>query len=201
MISAREAAYRSLIRCEKSGSYTNLEIDSKIKKYALEGVEKSLYTALVYGVTERKISLDYYLGLFCSSPFEKLDDEVRVICRIGAYQLLYMDKIPQSAAVNEAVECAHRNAPHGAHTLVNALLRELCRNIDNLPLPKDKTEKLSVEYSVPTEIIELWQEGYGEEITAEILKFANSKPPVTVHINTIKTTEADLCRQLDGKGI
>ena len=188
-ISAREAAYLSLIRCEKDASYTNLEVDSKIKKYHLEGAERSLYTALVYGVTERRITLDFRLRPCVTGGLERLSPETLTLLHLGAYQILYLDRVPDSAAVNETVALAHRYAPRGAHTLVNAALRALCRAKETPPpLPADPTEALEVTYGVPRGLIELWTASYGEAQTREILDALSQLPAVTLRVNELKTT-------------
>ena len=84
---ARKAAFNSLLRCEKAGRYTNIELDSAIKKYGFEEEERALYTALVYGVTERAVTLDYIISRFSSLPDNKIAPAVRVILRLGIFQL------------------------------------------------------------------------------------------------------------------
>lgn len=201
MISAREAAFRSLVKCEQSGSYTNLEIDSKIKKYGLVGPERSLYTTLVYGVTERQITLDYRLSRLTRGDWAALAPEVRTILRLGGYQILYLDRIPESAAVNESTELARRHAPRGAHNLVNAVLRQLCRTKNEFPLPKERRAALSVRYSVPESLIEIWERSYGEEKTLEILEATFARPSVTLRVNTLKNTSDELVSKLVKRGV
>ena len=103
-MTAREAAYLSLLRCEKAGKYTNIEADAAIKKYSLEDSDRALYTTLVYGVTEREITLDHIITLFSSKKGKKISPEVKTILRLGLYQIMFLDRIPEHAAVNESVE-------------------------------------------------------------------------------------------------
>ena len=100
-MNARESAFLSLQKYENSGVYSNIELSYAIERGGLEGAEKALYTALFYGVIERKMTLDYYIAEL--SDREDIDLNVRIMLRIGLYQLIYMTKIPESAAVNEAV--------------------------------------------------------------------------------------------------
>ena len=199
-ITAREAAFRSLIKCENAGSYSNLEIDSKINKYGLEGAERALYTVLVYGVIERRIALDLRLKPLVNGGFERLDDVVKVILRIGAYQILHLDRVPDSAAVDEAVKTARRHAPAGAHNLVNAVLRSLCRTLNDPPeLPDDPVLRLEATYSIPRGIIELWIGSYGAENAKKILDGLDARSrDVTVRVNTLKTTRDELARTMGG---
>ncbi|MBQ4055063.1 MAG: 16S rRNA (cytosine(967)-C(5))-methyltransferase RsmB [Clostridia bacterium] len=201
MIGAREAAFRSLLKCEQNGSYTNLEIDSKIKKSGLEGVEKSLYTTLVYGVTERQIALDYRLSRLTRGDWSALAPEVRTILRLGGYQILYLDRIPESAAVNESTGLARRFAPRGAHNLVNAVLRQLCRSKEDFTLPEDRIDALSVSYSVPRALIEIWESSYGREKTAAILEATFCRPRVTLRVNTLKNTADELISKLSERSV
>lgn len=193
---ARKAAFLSLIRAEKSGSYTNLEIDSKIKKFGLAGAERALYTALVYGVTERRITLDFRLAPLVSGGLDRLASEVLCILRLGAYQIIYLDRVPNSAAVNESVILAKEFAPR-ARGLVNAVLRSLCRTLDDPPaLPDDPVLRAEIEYGVPRGIIALWNGCYGEEKTREILDGLSRRPLTALRVNTLKTTPEALASRL-----
>ncbi|MBE6573564.1 MAG: 16S rRNA (cytosine(967)-C(5))-methyltransferase RsmB [Ruminococcaceae bacterium] len=196
MIGAREAAYRSLVRCAKDNKFANLEIDSAIKKFNLEGAERSLYTVLVYGTIERMLTLDFYLSNCSDKPIDKLDFSVLTILRLCAYQILFLDRIPDHAAVNESVELAKRNAPKGSAGFVNAVLRKLIECKDKLELPN-----LSVRYSVPEWITELWCSQYGHEKAVEILEGMDKPPVMTLRVNTLVTERDWLLNLLTEKGI
>lgn len=201
MISAREAAYRSLVKISSQNKYSNLEIDAAIKKHGLEGVEKSLYTRLVYGVFERRITLDYYLSLFSDKPISDIDTEVKTILEIALYQMLFCERIPIHAAVNEAVETAKRHGKHSTDSFVNAVLRRAARDIDKVTLPLDENKRMSVEYSVPQWICEHFISDYGKENTARILEAINEIPYLTLRTNTLKTTREELANQFSENGI
>ena len=196
MISAREAAYRSLIRCNKDNKFANLEIDSAIKKYGLEGAERSLYTVLVYGSIERMITIDHYLSKCSDKPLNKIDNEVLSILRLCAYQKIFLDRVPDHAAVNEGVELAKRYAPKGSKGFVNAVLRRLISTYKYIEIPD-----LSVKYSIPKWIIELWCSQYGEDKTVEILEGMNTPPTITLRTNTLVNTRRELCDNLIAAGI
>ena len=201
--SAREAALQTLIRCERDGSYSNIESNSQIKKHSLEGKERALFTALVRGVIERIITLDYHIASVSSRPLSELDTTLRMILRIGAYQLLYFDRIPDHAAVYESVTLAKKYVNAGSGSYVNAVLRELSRKAvsGTLSFPDDEMQALSVTYSVPEGLIKMWQEQYGNNQTIEILKALSKPHGITLHVNTLKTTADTLCRSLDSLGI
>ncbi len=191
MITVREAAYRSVLRWQKDNKFANLEIDSAIKKYDLSGPDRSLYTILVYGTIERRITLDYYLSACSSKPLDKLDTEVLAILRIAAYQILFLDRIPDHAAVNEAVETAKRYKP-SSKGYVNAVLRKLISA--DVKLPTERIQNLSVRYSMPEWIIELWERQYGD--SEEILKGIDKAPCMTLRTNTLVNSREELKSKL-----
>lgn len=196
MISAREAAFRSLMRYETQGRYSNIETDSAIKKYGLLGSERALYTILVYGVIERKITLKYYLSHFCNKSYDKIDRDVRIIIEIAAYQILYLSRIPDHACVNEAVECAKRHCSKGCDAFVNAVLRRFISGYKKIMLPSEKFAYLSVKYSVPEWIISLWYEFYGENGCEEILDGIDEPPAMTLRTNTLVISRDQLVSKL-----
>lgn len=196
MITAREAAYKSLVRCARDNKFANLEIDSAIKKFGLEGPERSLYTVLVYGTIERMLTLDFYLSKCSDKPLDKLDFSVLTVLRLCAYQILFLDRIPDHAAVNESVELAKRNAPKGSAGFVNAVLRKLISCKDSTELPD-----LSIRYSVPGWITELWCSQYGEKKAVEILEGMDKPPVMTLRTNTLVTDRDALLELLISKGI
>jgi 16S rRNA (cytosine967-C5)-methyltransferase len=126
--SARQIAYEILLKIEVSEAYSNLAIDSAVKMYNPDSTDCAFISRLVYGVTERKITLDYAISQHLSKPIKKTKPEVLTILRLGAYQILFMDKIPQSAAVNESVKLAKNNKCEFASGLVNAVLRKIGQN-------------------------------------------------------------------------
>ena len=167
MKSARELGFETLLKIEKDNSYSNLSIAGVLKDNNLEDADKAFFTALVYGVVERKITLDYNIGLYLKQPIKKLKTEALIILRIGAYQLLFMDKIPSHAAINESVNLAKKKV-NFASGLINAVLRKIDQN--GLQIPEDNLE---VKYSCPQELIDLFIDAYGKEKAIGILEHAN----------------------------
>lgn len=193
MINVREAAYRSVLRHYKDNKFSNLEIDSAIKKYNIEGADRSLFTVLVYGTIERRITLDYYLCACSAKPLGGLDPEVLAILRIGAYQILFLDRVPDHAAVNEAVETAKKYKP-ASKGFVNAVLRKLISVKDSLELPKGRVGYLSVKYSIPQWIVAMWLHQYGDP--EDILKGIDTPPTMTLRTNTLVNTRQELMAKL-----
>ncbi len=202
-MTARESAFLSLQKYENSGVYSNIELSYAIERGHLEGAEKALYTALFYGVIERKLTLDYYIQKL--SERDDIDLNVRIILRMGLYQLIYMDKIPESAAVNESVKLATRfYAKKNSTQFINAVLRNFIRKKDSLRLPnqdKEPVAYLSVNYSVPEWICKLWLEAYGMDITVKILETVNSHPAMTLRVNTLQNSPENLLETLKNAGI
>ncbi|MBO5023639.1 MAG: 16S rRNA (cytosine(967)-C(5))-methyltransferase RsmB [Clostridia bacterium] len=202
-MNAREAAYNALLRHENNASYSNIELDATIKKYGLEGVERSFCTALFYGVIERAITLDYYISLL--SDRDDIDTNVRVILRMGLYQIIYMDKVPDSAAVNESVGLARRFwARKNSEGFINAILRSYLREKDKLSLPnkkKDPIKHISVKYSMPEWLCAMFCENYGADTAEKIFDEFNKVPTLTLRVNTLKTTRESLMERLWAAGI
>ncbi len=188
-ITAREAAFSSLVLCERDKKYSNLEIDATIRKFSLEGAEKGLYTALVYGVIERKITLDYIVSKLSERDISLLDSEVMVLLRLGLYQLIWLDRIPDSAAVNETVNIAKKRTARAA-PFVNALLRRFLREYrkNNLPYPdkSDYAKYISVRYSCGEDVVKILSQSVSD--VEAVLSSFDETPDVTLRVNTLKTT-------------
>jgi len=204
-MNAREAAYTALLRYENNASYSNIELDGTIKKYNLTGVERSFFTALFYGVIERSITLDYYISALSERPVKEIDTNVLIILRMGLYQLIYMDKVPESAAVNESANLARRFwAKKNSENFINAVLRGFIREKDKLAMPdakKNFIKYLSVKYSMPEWLCRLFAKGYGKTRAENIFEAMNRVPPMTLHANTLACTRDELAALLAEAGI
>ncbi|MBQ2730032.1 MAG: 16S rRNA (cytosine(967)-C(5))-methyltransferase RsmB [Clostridia bacterium] len=188
---ARAAAHASLLKM-KSGKYTNLEVNSTLTKTNLSGADRGFYTALVYGVCERIITLDHTIEKYSKVPLSKIDKEALAALRLGIYQLSYMDKIPDHAAVDESVELAGKRAGG----FVNALLRSFIRDNKEIPLPKEGgLDYLSVAYSVPEELCRRFAEWYGYDETEKIFSAFLENKKITLKVNTLKTTAESICER------
>lgn len=204
-MNAREAAYTALLRYENNASYSNIELDGTIKKYNLTGVERSFFTALFYGVIERSITLDYFISKLSERPVGEIDTNVLIILRMGLYQLIYMDKVPESAAVNESVNLARRFwAKKNSENFINAVLRGFIREKDKIAMPdakKNFIKYLSVKYSMPEWLCRLFAKGYGKTKAENIFEAMNRVPPMTLHTNTLLCTREELSALLAEAGI
>lgn len=197
----RQIAYEALVRLNKESSYSNITLDHILSKSELDTRDKSFVSALFYGVIERKLTIDYNLSLYLSKPLKKLKPEVLSVLRLGAYQLLYMDKIPHSAAVNESIKIAKKNGLNFASGLINAVLRKISLNGECLPEKSDFKEYMSVKYSCPQWLVEKWLNEYGAYDTENILINSLGTPDIYIRVNTAVTDDDSLIKALENEGV
>lgn len=201
---ARKAALEALLKVEREDAYSNLALGGAVNKYGLDGRDASLAGALLYGVLEQRLLLDYIIKAYSKTPLKKLQPEVLTILRMGVYQLLFMDKVPQSAAVNESVKLAKNKKLFSASGFINGLLRAVSRAQVKYTLPdknKDKLSHISIKYSCPKEIVLLWQRAYGEASALSILSSLSGRPPLTARVNTLLCGRQELMERLSQEGI
>lgn len=203
-MNTRQAAFVSLQKYENGGKYLNIEADTAIRRNALEGADRALYTNIVYGTVERRITLEYLLAQLCDRPLAKIDRNVAIILRMSLYQLRYLDRVPAYAVLQEAGELTRRFAAQSAVGFVNAVLREYerCGAEIAMPSPQADFERyLSVTYSYPAWFCALLVRCYGKRRAEAILKAFEKNPPLTLFPNLLKTDRAGLLRALRAEGI
>ena len=152
MKNSRQIAFETLYKIFYDDAYSNIAIDSALSEIK-DG--KSFITRLVYGVVERKISIDSIISKYCDKPKPK----VLILLRMGVYQLYFMDKVPSNAAINESVELANHNGLSYYSKLINAVLHK----VDNNRIDLDAIEDMSIKYSVPQHLINMWDKAYGND--------------------------------------
>lgn len=194
MKTARQTAFEILNRIQKDNSYSNLVLDSFLDKSEMSQIDKGLASAIVYGVVERLITLDYELSKYLKQPLKKLKPQVLTILRIGAYQILFMDKIPDSAAINESVKLTKSNGMSFAAGVVNAVLRKVSAN------GLSETDEISVKYSVPKWLYKLWKDDYGSDCAIELLESTFGAVETVIRVNTLKTSVDELIGLLKDEG-
>lgn len=202
--SAREIALQALLRVNLDQGYSNLVLDNLLKDSGLDGRDTALASALFYGVLERKLTLDFILAAYSKTPLEKLSPEVLELLRLGTYQLLFMDKIPPSAAVNETVRLAHLRRQERAAGFVNGVLRNIARTGGRLAEkhpPFSREKNLSLRYSCPEWLVKLWVDAYGAEHAEALLAAALGRPPLTARVNPLKTTVQALAAAFAAQGV
>lgn len=200
MGNARKKSLKILMKMEKNSSYSNILLDDELKKSDLSIQDKKFVSALFYGVLERKLTLDEIIKKYSNKPADKLSLEVNNVLRLGLYQLLYMDSVPDSAAVDESVKLVKKNRNPAISGYVNGLLREFLRNDKKLPQGKTLAEQLMIEYSCPIWLVEKWLSQYGEKMTLSMLQTSIGQPPTTVKANTLKATLSEISESLKDDG-
>ena len=190
MKNSRQIAFEALYKIFYDDAYSNLALDSAISN---SDIAKPFVTRLVYGVVERKITLDEIISRYCEKPKPK----VFVILRMGVYQLYFMDKVPVSAAINESVELANKNGLSYYSKLINAVLHKVNDNKINI----DKIEDLSVRYSVPQHLINMWSKAYGTDTVNSFLPCLNEGAPVFAVPNKAVVDADELLYELNCDGI
>lgn len=193
---ARSVALACLDRAEAAGQYSNITLDTALTRAALPEADARLATALFYSVLEHRITLDAIIDARAALPPSAIERGVRQILRLALAQLLYFDRIPDHAAINEAVEAA----PRRSKGFVNALLRQFCRDKKPLPLPEktDFSAYLSVRYSVTPPLAAALCGIYGEERAESLLSAFSVPPPVTVRVNTLRLSVAEFLAKVPG---
>ena len=199
--SARELAVLSLCRLEREGKYGGLEADAAIKKFGLSGAERALYTKLFYGVTERRITLDFVINAYSNRKTDDMSLEMRNILRVSAYQILYLDRVPDYSAVNEGAELSKKYERKSASGFVNAILRRICS--EGMPEIKrdNKAEFLSVKYSVLQSTAEILLHEFGFAETEKYLYSLFSPQYITLRVNTLRISREELIKKLTEAGI
>ncbi len=195
----RFLAYKILSKIERDKAYSNIAVDSVLNQN--EASSAPFVCALVYGVIERKITLDYYLSKLLTQPIKKLNPQVLTILRMGAYQIKYMDKVPVSAAVNESVKLSKKVKCGFASGLINSVLRKVATTEIKLPETDNKIYDLSIAYSCPESLVSHFVNDYGYIKAESILKASIGAVPVYLRVNTLKTTSCELIDILKKEGI
>ncbi|MBE6925580.1 MAG: 16S rRNA (cytosine(967)-C(5))-methyltransferase RsmB [Ruminococcaceae bacterium] len=195
---ARETALNALIAIRKEDAWSNGVLKTYIQRDKLDSRDAALASRLCYGVLQNRALLDAYLRQLLTGKLRDLHPVVRDILHIGLYQIYKMDKIPDSAAVNESVQltkkyCKIPKAPG----LVNAVLRNAVRTAGQLKMPSDYAEK----YSHPQELIDLLKAYVGKERLVPMLEANNETPPMTVQVNLLKCSAETLAASLENEGV
>ncbi len=196
---ARSLARDVLLRCERQKQYSNLALDAALKRTDLSDVDRALATALVYGVLEKCITLDYQIDSLSTRKGDEITPEVRTLLHMGIYQMAYLERVPDHAAVHETVELAGKRAAG----FVNAVLRAFARRKKEILLP-DRTAGeawyLSVRYSVGQSLVERFLSVFGSARTESILQAIEEKSALTIRINPQKISRDAMLKRLYAEG-
>lgn len=203
MGSAREAAMLTLTACDRQGAWSEGHLKRILKDSALDRRDAALATRLCFGVLQTRITLDWHLARRCTGGLKKLEPKVLSILRISLYQILYMDKIPPSAAVNEGVQLTkkHCRNPRAAG-MVNGVLRGILRDMPlEAPQGRDALETLSLQTSHPRWLVEEFSQVLGMDGVEAWLKADNAQPPTTAQVNTCLCSVEQAVEELERDGV
>lgn len=194
---ARSLALITLKKCEASGQYSNIALDLALNKSELSSSDRALATTLFYGVIEKKITLDYVISRLSSRAIEEIDRDTLALLRMGIYQLRFLDRIPDHAAINETVSLASAKTKG----FVNAVLRSYTRQAAEIELPSEKDGEvysLSVRYSVCESLAKKMCDTFGYEKSRSILSSLEGKDAITLRTNTLKISRDELIEKVGG---
>jgi 16S rRNA (cytosine967-C5)-methyltransferase len=200
----RGTAVRLLNRIERSDSYLDRVLDAELRTTELSDLDKGLLTELVHGVLRWQNKLDWVLNGFSHGNFQKSEVNIKNTLRVALYQILFLDRIPHAAAVNEAVELIKRIRGEKVGGLVNAVLRNIIRNLEGIRYPdpnEDRVQYLSVIYSHPHWIVKRWVKRFGYDETQKLLVANNERPGLALRINKLKAQPGEFLTMLDQQHI
>ncbi|WP_206831197.1 16S rRNA (cytosine(967)-C(5))-methyltransferase RsmB [Alicyclobacillus fructus] len=203
----RQRAYQALIRVERDGAYLNLALQQALAGADLDDRDRALATEIAYGTLRRQITLDWLLSPLVRRPLSKLDPEVRVILRMGAYQMSWLTRVPAYAAANDAVELAKRHRPQAA-PLVNAVLRRYAEGAAEWEerlrrelAGRGDVERWSVLFSVPAWMVERLTADHGAERALAALRSMNEPAAMSLRVNRLRASREAAMARLGEEGV
>ncbi len=191
----REIALKILLDVEAQNAYASDIIQSHCRNLFLSSLDRRFIGEIVHGTTKMKRRLDFVLGLFLVEKLENLTPWIKNILRMGVYQIDFMEKVPESAAVDESVKLAKKYGHRGTVALVNAVLRSYLRDKSKVKFPsweEDRVENIALFYSFPSWMVERWLEIFGEKATIELCNAFNQRPRLSVRSNSLKIGQRKL---------
>lgn len=199
----RQAACETLLRIKKEGGFADRLIDSELSSGVLKGPDRGLYAELVFGVLRRQGTLDHILLQLLEKPLIELDPQALVILRVGLYQLTCLDRIPESAAVNESVNLAKLITPRTSG-LVNAVLRNYLRRRDMISFPDistNPTAAIAARHSQPEWLVAQWIGELGVTEANQLAEASSQQPPLTLRVNTLRSSRQELLLEFEKQHI
>lgn len=200
----RNIAFKILYEILVKKGYSNIVLNKYLNNDSIEDVEKSFIKEIVFGTIERKYTLDRIIDYCSTKDIKKIDDKVLIMLEMGLFQLMYMDKVPDYAAINESVNLTKEHVGKYASKFVNAVLRSYLRNsmkIKFLQPNENLIEYLSFKYSFPEWIVKRLLNNYDRDATESILESLNGKPEISIRLNTLKIDGKDFEKKLNDRGL
>lgn len=194
---ARDTALELLTVCRRQNAWADAAFNARLQRVPMSDADAALCGRLLYGVTQNRILLDFYLNAFCTQKVSHMQEPLADILRLGAYQILFLDRVPDRAAVDEAVKQAIRAGRKAASGMVNAVLRRLSREKASLPPVPDAATR----YSHPRWLVERVRALLGAEETEQFLSENNRIPPLTIQVNPERASAEALLAELSESGV
>ncbi len=200
---ARAIALDIFLRIIQEKAYSHLLLNQTLQKTNLLSLDRGLVTELVYGTCSRLNTIDYFLSKFVQKPLSKLEQWVKCLLEISVYQLIYLDRIPDHAIVNEAVHIAKSRGHLGISNMINGVLRNMIRHRSELVVPTNLpvVKQLSLIYSHPEWLVEIWIRDYGLTWTEQICHANLISPKPSIRVNTLKISRNQLMEKFQSAGI
>lgn len=194
-----------LMEVNEKGEFSHLLINNALTKFQyLDKNKRSFITRVTLGTIENKIELDYIIDQFSKTPVRKMKPLIRNLCEMSVYQIMYMNNIPDSAVCNEAVKIATKRGFAGLKGFVNGVLRNISRNKDGITYPDSSTninEYLSIKYSMPLWIIQMWTEQLGMDKIKQVLEGFRQNKKTYIRCNTLKASVEDIISALKKENV
>jgi len=203
-VPARETALSILLQVAKEGAYVNIELSKALANSGLSPQDRGLVTELVYGTLRQQGRIDYILSRFLKKPLTDLPLPILLILRLAVYQVFHMDRIPERAAVNEAVNLAKKYGHPGTVKLVNGVLRSLLRGREEIVFPSLASEPgahIAAVHSHPRWLVDKWLRELGERETINLCAADNQPRPLSLRVNSLKTDRQSLIDRLAAEGL
>lgn len=200
-MNAREVALNILNEVYTQQAYANISLSRHLQKNQLSDQDRRFITELVYGTVKAGDTLLWILKKFVNRPLNKIEPTIINILRLGIYQIVFMDKIPESAACNEAVNLAKKYSNQGSAKFVNGVLRNLIRQPEKYAMPTgNKASELAIREQHPLWLVKKFIHTFGSEAAIKLCQFNNTNAPLVLRTNTLKTTRQELITELINTG-
>ena len=198
MDKARFSAVKVVHAVAAQGAYTNVALAQIIRQEKLTDLDRRFCTELVYGTIKAGASLDWKLSKYLTRPIEKVDEKILAVLRVAMYQIFFLDRVPNSAAVNEAVEITKKFSSIGASKFVNGVLRSAVREPDKSDFPTDDSvESIALRMFHPAWLVKLFSDEFGIDAAKKICAVDNSEPPLCLRTNFLKSTREEILSELE----
>ena len=201
-VNEREIVLAVLMEVTENGMYSHVILRDVLAKYQyLEKKERAFITRVTEGTLENMIEIDYILDQFSKVKVKKMKPVIRNILRSAVYQMKYMDSVPDRAVCSEAVKLAVRRGFSGLKGYVNGVLRSIARGLDSIEYPADEVQRLSVKYSCPEWIVQMWQKAYSRDVVETMLGSFRGERPLTIRCRLNRATPEELVEELEKEGV